>query len=69
MEDHIIHDELTGVFHTQGDHGKTVADEYYVHACVVGDVCGGEVVGGEHGDWCPTFSELLQVLDGYFLTL
>ena len=64
VQQHLLHDHLTGILHAERDHGKTVTDQYYIHAGMVGDVCTWEVVGGDHGDWFVLSVEALQCVDG-----
>jgi hypothetical protein len=51
MQQHFVHSDLTGILLTKSNHGQTVASKYHVHACVIGDMGAGEVVGGDHGNW------------------
>jgi hypothetical protein len=64
VEQHFFHQDFAGVFHTQRDHGETVAYQDHVHACLVGDESTGEVVRGDHGDGLVLAVHGLQRGDG-----
>ena len=37
MQQHFLEQDLAGVLHAEGDHGKAVADEDHVHSGMIGD--------------------------------
>jgi hypothetical protein len=51
VQQHLIQQNLTCVFHAKGDHSQTVPDKYHVHTGVFGNVGTWEVVRGDHGYW------------------
>lgn len=64
MEQHLLHQNLACVLHTQGNHSQTIAHQYHVHAGMVGDMGAGKVVGRDHGNWLIFAVEALEGVDG-----
>ena len=67
VHQHVLQRDLACILHAHGDHGEAVADEDDVHAGMIGDVGGGEVVGGDHGHGLVPAVQRLQGVDRHLL--
>ena len=50
MEQHLFYQDFASVFHAQSNHGKAVTDQDDIHACTIGNMGTGKVVGSHDGD-------------------
>ncbi|KAI6748119.1 hypothetical protein HG531_008661 [Fusarium graminearum] len=50
VQQHLLHDNFTCVFHTKGNHGKTITDKNDVHACMIGNMATGEIMSCHDSD-------------------
>lgn len=67
MQEHLLQQDFTGIFHTQGHHCKAVANEDNFHTRNVCDMTAGEVVGCENGDGLPFFVHGAYGIESNFL--
>ena len=64
MKQHLFQQYLTGIFHTEGNHGQAITDEYHVHTSMIGDVGAGKVMSRHHSYWFFLPEEGLKGIDG-----
>lgn len=53
MQEHLLQENFTGIFHTQGHHCKAVTNEDNFHTCNICDMPTGEVMGCKDSDGFP----------------
>ena len=64
MMDHVFHGYGEGVFVTQNNITQGIADQDRIDAGLVDQLCGGIIVGGEHGELGALLLCLLECCDG-----
>lgn len=63
MQQHLIHQHLASVFHSQCYHSQAITDENHIHASHVGNMAARKVVSSQDGDWLTL---LVHVVDGLY---
>lgn len=69
MQQHLLDQHFTGIFHTQGDHGQAITDQDGIHASMIGNVGTREVMGSHHGDRLSLSMETSQGTQSDFFAL